>query len=185
MCLCVMAMPVVLNAASFGHHGGQARQTKAPTFTVPVSDELASGGAALMAQLALGSILGALEDLESRAEAQEFAQEGINNILAAMGQVTSASEAQDMLRTAKDYLTPAQKRQIRNARDGIERLIDRIPPVQRKAVYQGIAQALPDVLARHPEFKHFAPAVVEEFGLDWRNIAEHLTPQMRNDIRGR
>lgn len=148
-------------------------------------NELASGGAALMAQLALGSILGALADVERRAEAQEFAQAGINDILAAMGQVTSASEAQDMLRTARDYLTPAQQRQIENARDGIERLIDRIPPDQRKAVYQGIAQALPEVLARHPELKHFAPAVVEEFGLDWRNIAEHLTPQMRNDIRGR
>ena len=149
-----------------------------PLAAMPVNAEV-------IASLGLNMLFGALDKMQIDPEqAEALARLGLDQAVKSMEQVTSAAEARTMLEGVKTMLSPEQMRQCEFARRLLGDGLDRLDRSQKLALYKGIADALPGVLNRHPHLKHFAPALVEELGVDWRDIERHLTRELARDIEG-
>ncbi|MEO0393724.1 MAG: hypothetical protein AAF213_10855 [Pseudomonadota bacterium] len=157
--------------------------TAAPAAPMPLA--VIPANAEVIASLGLSMLFGALDKMQIDPEqAEALARLGLDQAVKSMEQVTSAAEARTMLEGVKTMLSPEQMRQFEFARRQLGDGLDRLDRSQKLALYKGIADALPGVLNRHPHLKHFAPALVEELGVDWRDIERHLTRELARDIDG-
>ncbi|MBV6632064.1 MAG: hypothetical protein KI792_03415 [Alphaproteobacteria bacterium] len=154
-----------------------------PSHAQEASGTAEAAAASVLVQWAMGWVFRTLETVEIPPDAlSALGATDIETVKQLLGQVRSVDEANEMLDMLKGQLTAQQRQQLAKTRRGVEDGLKRFSLSQRDAIYEGIAGALPGFIAKHPEVKHFIPGVMGEFGIDWRDITDHLPRDVRRDI---